>query len=177
MGKRSSDPEKYKKDAELLKQQFFDTLIDDPDELNSRSVFYTAQSYFDYNNYNKAAEWYSLYLKLKKSWIEEIFESNCRLGFCMQKLKNNSSAINYYNKAIEIFPDRAEPYFALGEMHLKEENYAKSYNYLKIANNKKHEDVKDKYSLFIDELCYGDNVNNILQDCKLRLRTDGNSNN
>ena len=38
-GVRKYDPNKYLKDAEKLKKQFFDTLYDDPDCLNNRSVF------------------------------------------------------------------------------------------------------------------------------------------
>jgi glycosyltransferase involved in cell wall biosynthesis len=71
-GARSSDPEKFNKDAEKLKKQFFDTLVLDPDNLNGRSAFYTAQSYRDYGNLEEAARWYNLYLKLKNTRMQDI---------------------------------------------------------------------------------------------------------
>jgi glycosyltransferase involved in cell wall biosynthesis len=86
-GKRSEDPEKYLKDALRLKDQFYRTLLDDEDNLNSRSVFYMAQSYFDQGMYLESAQYYSLYTKLKNTWIEEEFESNLRIITCFIKLK------------------------------------------------------------------------------------------
>jgi len=47
IGSRAFDPKKYYYDAVKLEKQFWDTLIDDPDDLNMRSAFYTAQSYMD----------------------------------------------------------------------------------------------------------------------------------
>ena len=64
-GARSLDPDKYYKDALILKDQFFNSLYNDPDGLYSRSVFYTAQSYLDAKEYKLALKWDSLYIKLK----------------------------------------------------------------------------------------------------------------
>ena len=86
IGSRAFDPNKFLYDAEKLKKQFFDTLLSDPDNLNNRSVFYTAQSYQDSGMYDEAIKWYRLYTKLNDGWIEEIFESHMRIALCMMKL-------------------------------------------------------------------------------------------
>ena len=115
-GARKFDPNKYINDALKLKDQFFETLYEDPYDLNYRSVFYTAQSYFDSKNYKEAIQWYTLYTKLKGTWAEELFESTLRIGKCMIILKFDEIKINtQLHKAIDIFPDRAEPYFLLGK--------------------------------------------------------------
>ena len=69
IGSRAFDPNKFLYDAEKLKKQFFDTLSYDPDGLNTRSVFYTAQSYQDSGMHEEAIKWYRLYTKLNDSLI------------------------------------------------------------------------------------------------------------
>jgi hypothetical protein len=76
------------KDANRLKEQFFNTLYDDPDGLNKRSAFYTAQSYMDSDHFLEAIQWYSLYTKLKNTWIEEVYISYISIAKCLIKLKN-----------------------------------------------------------------------------------------
>jgi glycosyltransferase involved in cell wall biosynthesis len=65
VGSRAFDPKKYFYDAERLEKQFWDTLVEDPDDLNYRSVFYCAQSYMDYGMAEKALQWNRLYTKLQ----------------------------------------------------------------------------------------------------------------
>lgn len=162
-GGRSIDPDKYYKDALLLQKQFFDTLLDDPDELNTRSVFYTAQSYFDCGRMEDSLRWYRLYTKMSDDcplmWIEEKFESHMRIAICMMYLKwDLNKIIAQMSIAIEMFKDRAEPLFHLGRYcnNIKEFNLA--YRYLSQAKNKSLEEVQKKYILFVDIGKYGDFV-------------------
>jgi glycosyltransferase involved in cell wall biosynthesis len=162
-GSRKLDPNKYLKDALKLKDQFFETLYDDPYGLNSRSVFYTAQSYYDSKMFKEAYQWYNLYTKLKDTWIEEEFESQMRLGRCMIELKFDvDRVITQYEKAIQIFPDRAEPCYALGKFLNVEPHNELAYKYLKEAKNKNVEEVLKKYRLFVDIFVYGKYVNDEL---------------
>ena len=159
VGARSQDPEKYYKDALNLQKQFFDTLLDDPDDLNIRSVFYTAQSYLDCGRTEEALRWYRLYTKMSDVWIEEKFESHMRIARCMMLLGwDLNKIINQMTIAIEMFPDRAEPLYHLGKYcnNLRESDLA--YKYLSEAMTKSLEDVQKKYSLFVDILTYGDFV-------------------
>jgi glycosyltransferase involved in cell wall biosynthesis len=163
IGARKADPEKYLKDAKKLKKQFFDTLLDDPDELNSRSVFYIAQSYMDYGMYEEAIRWYRLYTKLKDNWIEEHFEAQMRIARCHIVLDSDSNLIEQEMlKAINIFPDRAEPYFILGQYFNIKKQHEKAYQYLKQIQSKDLESVKKKYLLFINEFNYRKYVNDEL---------------
>jgi hypothetical protein len=128
-GTRAQDPEKYLKDALRLKDQFFRTLIEDPDGLNIRSVFYTAQSYFDQNMFKEACQWYSLYTKLKDNWLEEVFESNLRILRCYVELDfPKNKIIDQANKTISIFEDRAEPYLFIGRYLNNIGSYILAYN-------------------------------------------------
>ena len=162
-GNRSLDSEKYYKDAIILSKQFFDTLIDDPDNLNSRSVFYTAQSYFDCQKYEESAKWYSLYTKLNNTWIEETFESYLRLGLIYRILKYNNDLISQmYMMAINIFNDRAEPYLELGTFYNQNRDFQKAYDLLIKAKEISFEEVKKKYLLYINSKSYGKYINDEL---------------
>ena len=163
IGARRTDPEKYLKDAKKLKKQFFDTLLDDPDGLNLRSVFYTAQSYMDYGMYEEAIRWNRLYTKMKENWIEEHFEAQMRISKCHIVLDSDSNIIEQeMKKAIDIFPDRAEPYFTLGQYFNIKKQSEKAYQYLKQAQSKDLELVKQKYLLFVNEFNYGKYINDEL---------------
>ena len=161
-GSRANDKKKYYNDAQELTKQFFNTLYIDPDELNSRSVFYTAQSYLDQtftteDNYAvEALQWYNLYLKLKNTWIEEEYEAHLRIARLLIYLNKPVEDIKQIiDKAITIFPDRAEAYFILGKHCNYIPQYEIAYNYLKKAFQKNYNDVKNKYLLFLAEDNYG----------------------
>jgi tetratricopeptide (TPR) repeat protein len=158
-GARSQDPEKYYKDALNIQKQFFDTLLDDPDDLNIRSVFYTAQSYFDCGRTEDALRWYRLYTKMSDGWIEEKFESHMRISRCMMLLGwDLGKIIDQMSIAIEMFPDRAEPLYHLGIYCNNVKEFDRAYKYLSQAKDKSLEEVQKKYSLFVDIHTYGDFV-------------------
>jgi hypothetical protein len=162
-GNRSSDPQKYLKDAILLQNQFFDTLFKDDDDLNNRSVFYTAQSYMDCGDYLNAIKWYSLYLKLKNTQSEEVFESYLRIGICLKKINSDeSTTLNYFNISKNMFKDRAEPYYELGKFYFEHKKYYQAFVHFKIAKNKNYNDVVNKYMLFINENAYNGDIDNCL---------------
>ena len=175
-GSRSNDCDKYYKDALILQKQFIDTSLFDEDNLNSRSVFYTAQSYYDFRNYEESMKWYIIYTKIKTTWDEEIFESYLRISECMSLLEYEEKYIvGYLNNAIYLFRDRAEPFFELGNYYYKKKKYYLSYLNFKIAKNKDLNYVINKYKLFINKNCYELNVNYILSCCCIKLYKDKNS--
>jgi hypothetical protein len=169
-GSRSNDGDKYYKDALILEKQFIDTSLFDEDGLNSRSVFYTAQSYYDCEKYEEAMKWYIIYTKLKDTWNEEEFESYMIISECMKNLLfEQQYIIGYLNKAIHLFRDRAEPFYKLGLYYYENKKYNIAYLNFKICKNKNIKDVQQKYSLFIDPESYGNNIDNILLDCTLKM--------
>jgi hypothetical protein len=122
-----------------------------------------AQSYFDQGMYLESGQYYSLYTKLKNTWIEEEFESNLRMITCFIKLKYPIEKIlTQANKTIQIFPDRAEPNYVIGK-HLNDiSESAQAYNYLKAAKSKSLHEIKKKYTLFVKHNQYGKYVNDEL---------------
>jgi len=163
IGSRSFDPKKYFYDAEKLQKQFFDTLVDDPDGLNTRSVFYAAQSYMDCNMYTEALQWNRLYLKLKDTWIEEYFEAQMRISRIYMILQKPIDQVYWeMQKAIDVFNDRAEPHYYLGIHYNSIGDYERGYQQLKQAQKINLESVKQKYILFINEKCYGKFINDEL---------------
>ena len=159
VGSRAFDPKKYFYDAEKLKRQFFDTLLDDPDNLNRRSAFYTAQSYMDCGMFHESIKWNRLYLNLQNTWDEERFEAQMRVALCMINLKYSTQIIiDEMEKAIEIFPDRVEPIYHLGKYLVGAGEHEKAYNYLLKGTKLEFSAVKDKYILFLNENCYGNNL-------------------
>lgn len=162
-GARKFDPNKYINDAIKLKDQFFETLYDDPHDLNNRSIFYTAQSYMDAGYFKEAIQWYTLYTKIRDNWCEEMFESTVRIGRCMIRLKfDKQIIINQFEKAIKIFPDRAEPNFILGQYLNQSSDCTLGYKYLREAKNKNLNEIKKKYILFVNVYNYGKYVNDEL---------------
>ena len=155
-GNRSTDPLKYFKDGERLQKQFFDTLYNDPDGLNDRSAFYTAQSYMDANEHDLALKWYSLYLKLKGTWTEQVFESHIRIATILIKLERPYFEIKkHIGKAIEIFPERAEPYYIFGKHCNHIQKPEEGYNLLNKALSCNYNVVSKKYVLFVRKHTYG----------------------
>jgi len=160
-GSRSNDETKYYNDAVKLKAQFYETLYHDEDNLNSRSCFYTAQSYFDCKMWKDALEWYSLYIRLKNTWIEETYESHIHVALCMIELKQHSDneIVDAIIKAIKLHDDRAEPYYILGLFFNNKSNYELGYFNFKMARSMDIDAVKSKYGLFVNEMSYGKNIN------------------
>jgi hypothetical protein len=162
-GARMFDSSKYIKDALALKEQFFKVLYDDPYGIVNRSAFYCAQSYMDAQHYEEAIQWYTLYTKLKDTWVEEVFESYMRIAQCMILLKFDSEKIiNKMNKAINIYKDRAEPYYILGKYFNDKSNTEMGYKYLKLAQQQQLSVVEKKYTLFIRPYNYGKYINDEL---------------
>jgi glycosyltransferase involved in cell wall biosynthesis len=163
VGSRAFDPKKFYYDAERLQNQFWDTLVDDPDGLNHRSAFYAAQSYMDYGMYKEALQWNRLYTRLENTWTEERFEAQMRVSTCMMKLEFDFNVIyDEMLKAISIFSDRAEPHYKIGLYANQLGKFDTGYKHLKIAKSLSLENAKQKYVLFVDNNCYGININDEL---------------
>lgn len=159
IGSRAFDPKKFYYDAVKLEKQFWNTLVDDPDGLNMRSVFYTAQSFMDSDMPEEGLRWNTLYLKMNGGWIEEKFEAQMRVSLCMMRLNySHDRIIEEMNKAIAIFPDRAEPYYHIGAFCNRIGRHDEAYKYLTKVLSCDINKIKEKYILFVDERAYGKNT-------------------
>jgi len=66
------------------------------------------------------------------------------------------------NKAIEMSPDRAEPYFHLGKYFNNKSQCDLGYKYLKLAQEQDFDSAMSKYILFVERNCYGKHINDEL---------------
>jgi glycosyltransferase involved in cell wall biosynthesis len=120
-GDRSSDPQKYLKDAAVLEQ----ALIDEPN--NARYVFYLAQSYRDSNIPLKSIENYEKRVKMG-GWDQEVYCSLYNIARQKEILQMPEEEVcRSYNKAFIYRPRRVEPLFRLAEHYYMRQNYLLAY--------------------------------------------------
>jgi glycosyltransferase involved in cell wall biosynthesis len=120
-GKRSQDPQKYKKDADTLEK----ALLIEPD--NADYVYYLAQSYNNDGNFEKALENYQKRAGMT-GWDQHTFWSKYYSGRLQESLnKDPSSFIKSYSEAFAFRQTRAEPLFYLAAYFLSEKNYLLAY--------------------------------------------------
>tara|TARA_R110000744_G_scaffold155554_1_gene270898 strand:+ start:94 stop:1359 length:1266 start_codon:yes stop_codon:yes gene_type:complete len=166
IGTRALDPNKFLGDALRLSEQYENTLIDDTDGLNTRSVFYCAQSYKDQGGKYlvDSLKWYKKYMTLRNTWFEEEYE--CQLSIANIKTRLNDSPELGYTfsredlemellKAITIINDRAEAYLRLGTLYNNEGEWQQAYDILHKGKLISLEKTLNKYSLFVVENNYG----------------------
>ncbi len=116
-GNRSTDPEKYLKDARVLET----ALKEDPN--NTRYAFYLAQSYKDAGEHTKALEAYDNRIAMN-GWDQEVFWSLLQIAMIKEKLNwPEEDIIDSYQRAYEYRPLRAEPLYYLALYHRNQENY------------------------------------------------------
>lgn len=120
-GKRSQDPKKTLKDAEVLKKML------EKNPKDSRAVFYLAQSYLNAANYDLALH----YLE-KRSQMgdceQERFWALYQVGIVKELLKRDpQQIIDEYCKAYQFRPSRAEPLYQLARFYVEKENYTMGY--------------------------------------------------
>ena len=128
LGNRNKDPDKYKKDAQIL----LEALKENPN--CSRNTFYLAQSYRDYGEYKLSNKYYLKRFKMG-GWDEEIYYSLYMIG------KNNialcKSAITIENSLLEAYRFRTSRLEALYDLifylYYTEKNIEKASKYAKLG--------------------------------------------
>jgi len=116
LGDRNKDPDKYLKDAIVLKNAIKNNIDKD---LIPRYVFYIGQSYRDCNKTNKSIKYYKKRTEMG-GWNEEIYVSFMELGNAL--IKQNASKndiINAFMNGYKSLPNRAECLFYLSNYYLK----------------------------------------------------------
>ena len=153
-GSRSIDPLKYFKDAEVLSKAFYEAEKNN-DDIKIRYAFYTAQSYRDSNQKEKAIEWYKK-RALLNNWNQETYYSYYMIGNLYYELNQVPDAIYFWTLAYEEDNERYETLYQI-ITHLRKNNkYLLAYQYYKMIKNK-NPDLKDKlfatypiYSFLLD---------------------------
>jgi glycosyltransferase involved in cell wall biosynthesis len=111
LGNRNLDPEKYARDAEVLLAE-----VDrHPDD--ARSVFYLAQSYYDYRDFVNARRWYQRRSEMT-GFDEETFYALLRVADTMSHLGEPWPEVQQaYLRAWEFRPTRAEPLYSIARSY------------------------------------------------------------
>ncbi len=101
-GNRSHNPDKYKRDIEVLEK----AVVDEPS--NTRYRFYLAQSYRDDGNDVKAIENYQKRAEMG-GWYEEVYYAYLEIARCKERLhKPHIDVVEAYLKAHHYRPSRLE---------------------------------------------------------------------
>ena len=137
-GNRSQDPEKYSKDAVILKNAFEKEIKGKDQTLACRYAFYCAQSYKDCNNTSESIIWYLKCLELN-NWVQEKYYSCIMLGDFYMKQLDTDNAVKYWLKSSEYDPERVECVVKVMEFY----NVTKKYDevnklYHKFKNSNKN---------------------------------------
>jgi glycosyltransferase involved in cell wall biosynthesis len=120
-GARSTDPQKFQKDAKLLEN----ALKEEP--TNTRYTFYLAQSYRDAGDFEKSIEWYQKRIDMG-GWDQEIFWSMLQIARMRQALNQPPETfLPGYYKAFNYRSTRAEPIYQLANYYRLKEDYASGY--------------------------------------------------
>jgi glycosyltransferase involved in cell wall biosynthesis len=121
-GNRSKDPEKFKKDAQLIEK----ALQEEPE--NSRYVFYLAQSYRDAGEFDKAIENYEKRI-LMNGWDQEVFWSLLQIAHLKQASNyDKNEVIISYLLSYTYRPTRKEPLYYLANYYRKQSDFLAAYN-------------------------------------------------
>jgi tetratricopeptide (TPR) repeat protein len=137
--------EKYKKDAEIL----LDAVQKNP--LNTRNIFYLANSYRDCKEYEKAVFWYQRRADFG-GWHEEVFFSLYMAGrIQLFFIKNEKEGIKFCLKAYQVTKKRAESIHTVVQ-YMKQK---KTYDVALLYNQKiKDITVPEEDGLFIETDIY-----------------------
>lgn len=120
-GARSTDPQKFQKDAKLLEN----ALKEDP--TNTRYTFYLAQSYRDAGDYEKSIEYYKKRIEMG-GWDQEMFWSMLQIARMQEALgKPQEEVLGGFYKAYNYRSSRAEPIYQLAHYYRLKEDYAAGY--------------------------------------------------
>lgn len=121
LGGRNLDPQKYARDAEILLAE----VQRHPDE--PRSVFYLAQSYYDYNDLVNAKTWYLRRTEMG-GFDEEVYYSLARVAESMLRLGEPWPEVqDAYLRAWEFRPTRAEPLYMIALRYRNDQRYQLGY--------------------------------------------------
>jgi len=101
------------------------------------------------NKYNAIQLFKKCYELINNSTKQDIiYEININLALLLSEIKDvkQDEIYNYYDEALKIYPDRAEPYYYCSIYCNKINDYKKSYDLLHKALLLSYEDVKIKYA-------------------------------
>jgi len=146
-GDRSKDPNKYLKDAIILKEAFE---IEPRLDLKSRYSFYCGQSYMDAEKVDEAIEWYKK-CESTNGWDQERYYSCIQLGELYRRKNDFMNMQHYWSKSCQYDTERIEGIVMLMEELKKRDSHVLVNAMFHHWREYKH-DLQNK--LFIRNYCY-----------------------
>lgn len=118
--------DKYERDIRLLVQG----LKDEPN--NERYMFYLAQSYRSNRDFKEANKWYQARID-KGGWNEEVWYSMLMIGEDYDNMGDWDQALNWYLKAYQYYPRRAESLQKIANKYRHNGNHHLALMFAKMA--------------------------------------------
>jgi glycosyltransferase involved in cell wall biosynthesis len=111
-GSRNADPQKFRKDAEILKKA---VKSEQNAYLRARYMFYLAQSYRDANDPKEALRHYLIRSNTAGGWDQEVYVSLLEAIRCHTKCDgpNLNDPVFWFERAAKLFPERIEAHHAM----------------------------------------------------------------
>ncbi len=134
VGDGGSKANKYERDIALLEQG----IIDEPK--NERYYFYLGNSFHDSGKYEQAIPIYKKRIELG-GWIEEVWYSYYRLGFCFMNTNRPGEAIYNWLEGYNVYPNRIENIYEILKYYRTNSKYKSAkifYDLAKSIINKKN---------------------------------------
>ena len=147
LGSRNNDPNKYKKDAKILEDAFYEADKNNED-IRIRYSFYCAQSYKDSGEDKKAIEWYQRRADYG-GWDQEIYFSYYMIGDAYNRLGEKEKAIYYWIKAYQFDPQRLETMYQVIHHYYETKEWKIAFNYFKLVEPHLNDDVQLHRKLFV----------------------------
>jgi tetratricopeptide (TPR) repeat protein len=128
IGDGGSKADKFQRDINLLKNG----LIDEP--TNSRYMFYLANSYRDFGDWDNAQIMYKKCID-SNGWVEERWQCYYQLGKGNMARGNAAEAVHHWLLAYHTMPQRLENLYELIKYYRENSKHVLAYTFYKIAIN------------------------------------------
>src|SRR5205823_2538853 len=102
--------------------------VDKEQFLTTRYAFYCANSFYDAKHYEKAIEWYKIYLKIG-TWNQEKYVSCLNIYLSSEKLGQKENGIFYLIEGIAQDPERMECLCFLIVNYCNKDQHQIAYNF------------------------------------------------
>lgn len=132
-GSRNSDPEKYIKDATILKEAYYEAKNNN-NSLYLRYGFYCANSYKDAGKPENAIEWYKIVLK-NDNWFQEKYISCLNLYNEYNKIEEKEKGIYYLIESFKYDIERMECVYHLVHYYCLNNLHNLSYSYYSLIKD------------------------------------------